>query len=59
MASFKTVSDAVNAATKIQEACSVSKQLSLRIGVHEGEIIFENNDILGDAVNIPESAGGC
>ena len=52
MASFHTVSDAVNAAIKIQEACSTSKELSLRIGIHEGEIIFENNDIYGDAVNI-------
>ena len=52
MASFKTVSDAVNAAMKIQQACSASKELSLRIGIHQGEIIFENNDIFGDAVNI-------
>ena len=52
LASFPTVSDAVNAAMKIQQACSASKELSLRIGIHEGEIIFENNDIYGDAVNI-------
>ncbi len=52
LASFSTVSEALNAAIKIQEACSASKELSLRIGIHEGEIIFENNDIYGDAVNI-------
>lgn len=52
MASFNTVSDAVNAAIKIQKACTGSKELSLRIGIHEGEIIYENNDIYGDAVNI-------
>jgi len=52
LASFPTVSDALFAAIKIQEACSTSKELSLRIGIHEGEIIFENNDIYGDAVNI-------
>ena len=52
MASFNTVSDAVNAAIEIQKACTASKELSLRIGIHEGEIIFENNDIYGDAVNI-------
>lgn len=52
MASFNTVSDAVNAAIEIQKACRASKELSLRIGIHEGEIIFENNDIYGDAVNI-------
>jgi class 3 adenylate cyclase len=52
MASFNTVSDAVNAAIIIQKACLATKELSLRIGIHEGEIIFENNDIYGDAVNI-------
>ncbi|TAL44804.1 MAG: tetratricopeptide repeat protein [Chitinophagaceae bacterium] len=52
LASFPTVSDALFAAIKIQQACSASKELSLRIGIHEGEIIFENNDIYGDVVNI-------
>ncbi len=52
LASFPTVSDALFASIKIQQACSASKQLSLRIGIHQGEIIFENNDIYGDAVNI-------
>ena len=36
MASFSTVSDAVNAAIKIQEACSVSHEFLLRIGIHLG-----------------------
>jgi TolB-like protein/class 3 adenylate cyclase/Flp pilus assembly protein TadD len=52
LASFPTVSDALFAAIKIQKACSASKELSLRIGIHEGEVISENNDIYGDAVNI-------
>jgi class 3 adenylate cyclase len=52
LASFPTVSDGLLAAMKIQQACSASKELSLRIGIHEGEIIFENNDIYGDSVNI-------
>ena len=52
LASFPTVSDALLAAIKIQQSCATSKELSLRIGIHEGEIIFENNDIYGDAVNI-------
>jgi class 3 adenylate cyclase len=42
----------LSAAIKIQQACSASKELSLRIGIHEGEIILENNDIYGDPVNI-------
>ncbi|HLF46938.1 MAG TPA: adenylate/guanylate cyclase domain-containing protein [Chitinophagaceae bacterium] len=52
MSSFNTVSDAVNAAIKIQEACNVAKDFQLSIGIHQGEIIFDNNDIYGDAVNI-------
>lgn len=52
MASFNTVSDAVNAAIKIQEACKAAKDFQLRIGIHQGEIILEDNDIYGDAVNI-------
>ena len=52
LASFNTVSDAVNTAIKIQEACNVSKEFLLRIGIHHGEVVFEDDDIFGDAVNI-------
>ncbi len=52
MASFNTVSDAVNAAIKIQEACNAAKNFQLRIGIHLGEVVFENNDVFGDGVNI-------
>jgi adenylate cyclase len=52
MASFNTVSDAVNAAIKIQEACKEANDFQLRIGIHQGEVVFENDDVFGDAVNI-------
>jgi adenylate cyclase len=52
LASFNTVSDAVNAAVKIQEACNASKDFQLRIGIHLGEVVFENDDVFGDGVNI-------
>ena len=52
LASFNTVSDAVNTAIKIQEACNLSKEFFLRIGIHHGEVVFEDDDIFGDAVNI-------
>ena len=52
LASFAAVSNAVYAAIKIQEACSNSGSFELRIGIHLGEVVFENNDIFGDAVNI-------
>ncbi len=52
MASFSTVSDAVNAAVKIQETCNSAKDFLLRIGIHQGEVVFESDDVFGDAVNI-------
>ncbi len=52
LASFTAVSNAVYAAIKIQEACNQSKAFELRIGIHQGEVVFENEDIFGDAVNI-------
>ncbi len=59
MASFHTVSDAVNAAVKIQEACNTAKDFQLRIGIHHGEVVFENEDIFGDAANIAATNPGC
>lgn len=52
MASFNIVSDATNAAVKIQENCNAAKDFQLRIGIHLGEVVFENDDVFGDGVNI-------
>lgn len=52
MASFNTASDAVNAAMKIQKACNTAKKFQLKIGIHLGEVVFENDDVYGDGVNI-------
>ncbi len=52
MASFNTVSDAVNAAIKIQEGCLSANKFQLRIGIHQGEVVLEGGDVFGDAVNI-------
>src|SRR5450432_2789204 len=52
LASFSAVSNAVYAAIKIQDACHQSGDIELRIGIHQGEVVFENDDIFGDAVNI-------
>jgi adenylate cyclase len=51
LASFHTASDAVRCAGEIQhEAKKVG--IPLRIGIHEGEVVFEGGDVLGDGVNI-------
>ena len=52
LATFPTVSDALNAAVKIQKDCNETSKFKLSIGIHQGEIVFENGDVFGDAVNI-------
>lgn len=52
LASFQSASEAVQAAVKIQEACNLAKDFQLRIGIHQGEIVLEAEDIFGNAVNI-------
>ena len=49
---FETVTDAVNCCIKLQDTSKQIDNLSLRIGIHEGEILIEDNDIIGDDVNI-------
>jgi adenylate cyclase len=49
---FNSVSDAVLAAIEIQERCSRNNSFQLRIGIHHGEVVVEENDVFGDAVNI-------
>ena len=52
MVSFNTVTDAVMAALKIQEATRQLNEFELRIGIHLGEVVFDNEDVFGDGVNI-------
>lgn len=52
MASFNAASDAVLCAKKIQETYKDDAVVSLRIGIHLGEVVFEENDVFGDGVNI-------
>ncbi|MFD2202861.1 adenylate/guanylate cyclase domain-containing protein [Shivajiella indica] len=52
LCSFENSRDAVLAALDLQEYYLESKELSLRIGIHCGEVIVEEHDVFGDAVNI-------
>src|SRR5688572_20832772 len=52
LASFFTVTDAVQCAISVQQSCNNIPDLKLRIGIHLGEVVFENNDVFGDGVNI-------
>ena len=52
LAEFDSIVGAVNCATAIQERLSQDEGLAIRIGIHVGDIIHENEDIFGDGVNI-------
>ena len=52
LATFNTVTDAVACACSIMKAVDSIDDLQVRIGIHQAEVIFENNDVFGDGVNI-------
>jgi class 3 adenylate cyclase len=49
--SFSSSSDAVRCALEIQTE-SKKENISLKIGIHEGEMVFDRDDVHGDGVNI-------
>ena len=49
--SFNLASDAVRCAIEIQKVCK-EQDIPLKIGIHEGEMVFVGSDVLGDGVNI-------
>jgi len=51
LASFPSAYKAVQCAKAIQEEAKLENIL-LRIGIHEGEVVFEGGDVLGDGVNV-------
>lgn len=61
--SFNLASDAVRCAIEIQKECK-KQNIPLKIGIHEGEMVFTCSDVHGDGVNIASriqdsTAGGC
>tara|TARA_R110002095_G_scaffold129283_1_gene112091 strand:+ start:285 stop:2015 length:1731 start_codon:yes stop_codon:yes gene_type:complete len=49
---FASVSDAVNCSLDIQDGLKDHDIIRLRIGIHIGEVVFEEEDVFGDGVNI-------
>ena len=49
---FDTVTEAVNCCIKIQEEAADIEEMVLRIGIHQGEILMLENDVIGDDVNV-------
>lgn len=57
LASFSSSMDAIKCALSIQNAVK-ELGIPLRIGIHQGDVIFENKDVLGDGVNIASRIEG-
>lgn len=49
---FPSAVDAVNCALVVQQALARDQAVSLRIGIHIGDITHEDEDIFGDGVNV-------
>jgi class 3 adenylate cyclase len=52
LSSFNSATEAVLCAIEIQKACEGISGLNLRIGIHLADVLFVNNDVYGDGVNI-------
>jgi len=49
---FKSIVEAINCAIEMQLAFQEYPKIPLRIGIHVGDIVYSEEDIIGDAVNI-------
>lgn len=63
MCRFPTAEDGVIASCQIQEAVSIltgpdDNPMAVRIGIHAGEAILDDNDVFGDAVNVAARMAG-
>lgn len=58
LAVFDTVPDALAASLEIQRQQSLIPDMSIRIGLHIGDIIFDKGDVFGDAVNLTSRIQG-
>ena len=49
---YPNVSDAVASAIEVQEGLSEHEIIRLRIGVHIGDVTFQDEDVYGDGINV-------
>jgi adenylate cyclase len=52
LTAFHSAIDAVNCAREVQSNLHDQPELKVRIGIHLGDVMFSNNTVLGDGVNI-------
>ena len=49
---FDSAVNAVNCAMKLQDKRADHPSFRLRIGIHAGDVIHQNDDVFGDAINV-------
>ncbi len=49
---FNSSKDGVNCAIDLQQACKAADSIPLRIGLHLGEVVVQNQNVFGDGVNL-------
>ena len=49
---FDTTKDAVDCSIEMQHTVKNVANLDLRIGIHQGEVVIQGNDVIGDDVNV-------
>gem|GEM_PF-117053 len=52
LSTFKSAIDAVRCGVELQFAFLLEPKIPVRIGIHSGDIIFTDDDIIGDGVNV-------
>ncbi len=52
LTAFHSAIDAVNCAREVQASLHDQPELKVRIGIHLGDVVFSNNTVLGDGVNV-------
>jgi class 3 adenylate cyclase len=52
LSSFHSALDAVNCAREVQASLEGKDEFRVRIGIHVGDVLFSNNDVHGDGVNV-------
>ena len=52
LTTFRSSVEAIECAISLQREFSEEPVVPVRIGIHVGDVIYRNNDVMGDAVNI-------
>ena len=52
LTSFHSAIEAVNCAREVQASLQDRPEFKVRIGIHLGDVVFSNNTVLGDGVNV-------